>query len=58
MTGKARDDNSLTHGATPQHGAPGRDKIKQGAQPTTTQTKPDTPPSGPSGVSPSTDGTR
>lgn len=32
--------------------------IREGAKPITTQTKPDKPPSGPSGVSPSTDGSR
>ncbi len=58
MTGTPRDDNSLTHGAAPQHKTLGTDEIKEGAQPTTTQAKPDKPPSGPSGVSPSTDGKR
>lgn len=47
----------VTGGAAPQNKAtvPGETK---GAQPTTTQTKPSKPPSGPSGVSPSTDGSR
>lgn len=52
------DNSSLSHGAAPQHKTPGTDKIQEGAKPTTTQAKPDKPPSGPSGVSPSTDGNR
>lgn len=52
------DDKSLTHGAAPQHKALGPEQVKDGAQPTTAQAKPDKPPSGPSGVSPSTDGKR
>lgn len=52
------DENSLSHGAAAQHKTPGTDKIQEGAKPTTTQAKPDKPPSGPSGVSPSTDGNR
>lgn len=58
MTSEPHDPDSLSHGAAPQHKTPGTDKSQNGAQPTTTQAKPDKPPSGPSGVSPSGDGTR
>lgn len=58
MTGDPQDDGSLAHGAAPQGKALHADEIREGAQPTTSQAKPDKPPSGPSGVSPSTDGKR
>lgn len=50
-------DRRVTGGAAPQNKAttPGDTK---GAQPTTTRPKPDKPPTGPSGVSPSGDGSR
>lgn len=37
MTSTPRDDNSLTHGAAPQHKTPGTDEIKEGAQPEPTR---------------------
>lgn len=57
MTNEPRDADSLAHGAAPQHRTP-RTEIREGAQPVTTQAKPTKPPTGPSGVSPSSDGQR
>lgn len=58
MTSQPHDPDTLSHGAAPQGKAPLADEIREGAKPTTTQAKPDKPPSGPSGVSPSSDGSR
>lgn len=50
-------DRRVHGGAAPQNKAGGPGETK-GGQPTTTQPKPSKPPTGPSGVSPSKDGSR
>lgn len=57
MTDKPRSGRTVTGDAAPQNKATAPGETR-GAQPTTTQSKPANPPSGPSGVSPSENGSR